>query len=308
MVIIMSAKVMTLVCNLELCVPLSKLERGSNSSSQHFLFPCLLPAAAPRDFARHWPVASDEAPSTPPAAPLVVRGHRFRAREAFLPPGLFPTLVARLARLPQRCVHSSRLWKDVAVLHFRKARALLRVDLAAATLDVVVAAPADAWHFVGAGKGQASAVRWLAHLIRQMLARAYAQIGFDEAWLCPNPTCHGLPAHGTVVADPASVGSGFGAYRGSEFTLEPVRAKASHACERDGCWNFLGTGHKLEPLCPLAGGEGAAAKQACTTCGQEAYFPLRAGGGFGWASKEDAELMRAGMSMAQPRLGFGMCA
>ena len=40
---------------------------------------------------------------------------------------------------------------------------------------------------------------------------------------------------------------------------------------------------------------------------REPYFPLRAGGGFGWGSKEDAELMRAGASVARPKLGFGVC-
>ena len=60
----------------------------------------------------------------------------------------------------------------------------------------------------------------------------------------------------------------------------------------------MGTGHKLEPLELDAAAEAAAAADGVR-------FPLRAGGGFGWASKEDAELMRAGMSVARPKMGFG---
>jgi hypothetical protein len=283
-------EVMALVCNLELCVELSTLERDAAGAGR-YLFPCLLPAATPHEIALHWPRAAP----TAAAAELIVRGHRFRAAGAFLPPGVFPSLVARLARLPQGWVHSSRLWKDAAVLHFREAAALLRVDLPEATIDITVAAPADACHFVGAAKGQASAVRWLAHLVRQMLARSYAQIEFDECWLSPSPGCHGLPAGGDAAAD---VGAAFGVYRGPEYALRPTRAKAGHVCEQEGCWNFLGTGHKLEPLELDAAAEAAAAADGV-------HFPLRAGGGFGWASKEDAELMRAGMSVARPKMGFG---
>ena len=180
-------EVMALVCNLELCVELSTLERDAAGAGR-YLFPCLLPAATPHEIALHWPRAAPGGAT----AELIVRGHRFRAAGAFLPPGVFPSLVARLARLPQGWVHSSRLWKDAAVLHFREAAALLRVDLTEATIDISVAAPADACHFVGAAKGQASAVRWLAHLVRQMLARSYAQIEFDELALA----VAGLPRAG----------------------------------------------------------------------------------------------------------------
>ena len=66
---------------------------------------------------------------------MVIRGHRLRASLGFLPPGLFPTLIARMARLPEGCVHSSRLWSNAAVLRFREARVLLRLDLHAATIE-----------------------------------------------------------------------------------------------------------------------------------------------------------------------------
>ena len=289
-------EVMSLVCNLELCIELCALEKTGVTGAGSFLFPCLLPAATPLEVAAHWPVGSCPIPHpvlgaaacAQDGAALVVRGHRFRARERFLPPGLFPTLVARLGRLPERCVHSSRLWKDMAVVRFREASALLRVDLSAATLDIIVAAPTDALHFVGAAKGQSSAVRWLAHLVRQMLARAYSQIVFDEIWLCPSPSCHGLPATGQRVAPAAElaevgpgfrhspsaeVGPGFGVYRGTEFALQPIKMRAGHACEDEGCWHFLGTGHSKERLDLCTPCESS----VCTGCGQTPYFRLEAG-------------------------------
>ena len=299
-------EVMSLVCSLELCVELSRLEKDAAGCGR-FLFPCLLPLVSAPELACHWPAA--EATATPLAA-LVMRGHRFRARDRFLPPGVFPMLVARLARLPAGSVSATRLWRDAAVVRFRAASALLRVDLAAATLDIVVAAPNDAYHFVGAAKGQASAVRWLAHLVRQMLARGYPSITFDEAWLCPTPSCHGVPCGGGDGDEGAPVAGAaadrdFGTYCGTEFPLEPTAAKPGHACEHEGCWNFLGTGHRLEPLQLRAAAAGAEAPAVCASCGQQPYFPLRAGGGFGWAAKEDAELLRGGMSVAQPRVGIG---
>ena len=96
---------------------------------------------------------------------------------------------------------------------------------------------------------------------------------------------------------------------GSEFALATRRPKGGHVCEQEGCWAFLGKGHALEPM-QLVGetseGDGEGDGPRCATCGKEAYFPLRAGGGFGWASKEDAELLRGGLSIAQPKLGFGV--
>jgi hypothetical protein len=278
-------EVMSLVCNLELCIELCALERTGEAGAGSYLFPCLLPAATPVEVAAHWPVGSCPVPHpvlgaaacAQDGAALVVRGHRFRAREGFVPPGLFPTLVARLARLPERCVHSSRLWKDKAVVRFREASALRRVDLSAATLDIVVAAPTDALHFVGAAKGQASALRWLAHLVRQMLARAYSQIVFDETWLCPSPSCHGLPLTKPVTGQPvvpaAEVGPGFGVYRGTEFELQPIKMRAGHVCEDEGCWHFLGTGHSKERLDLCTPCESS----LCTGCGQTPYFRLEAG-------------------------------
>ena len=138
-------------------------------------------------------------------------------------------------------------------------------------------------------------MRWLAHLIKQYLASTYAPLRFDEAWLCPSAACHAPLA-----------------YYGDEFPLEARAAKPGHVCAREGCWHFLGKGHSLEPMrlqCRrLDGGEDEAAgsQQACTRCGKVPYFPLRAGGGFGWASREDAEMLRGGLAVAQPKLGLGV--
>ena len=93
-----------------------------------------------------------------------------------------------------------------------------------------------------------------------------------------------------------------GEYVGSEFGLKPCKPKAGHVCEQEGCWHFLGKGHQMEKMQLRAEGEGL----TCGRCGQEPYFPLRAGGGFGWASKEEAEQLRCGIALAQPKLGFGV--
>ena len=161
-------EVMALVCRLELCVELSALEHtpaasapasSAPSPEAAYLFPCLLPAATAQDVAAHWPGCAgsadraDAATATAATTDPVIRGHRFRSTSGFLPPGLFPTLLARLARLPTGSVHASRLWRDAAVLHLRRARVLLRVDVAAATLDLIAAAPSDAWMCVEAANG-----------------------------------------------------------------------------------------------------------------------------------------------------------
>ena len=168
---------------------------------------------------------------------------------------------------------------------------MLRVDLTEATIDITVAAPADACHFVGAAKGQASAVRWLAHLVRQMLARSYAQIEFDECWLSPSLGCHGLAAGGDAAAD---VGAAFGVYRGPS-TRCATRAKAGHVCEQEGCWN---SGHRpqLEPLELDAAAEAAAARRSPLP---PARRRLRLGEQGGRRADE------GGDDVARPKMGFG---
>ena len=278
-------EIMELVCQLELCIRHSEALPGATA----FLFPCLLPPASAVDLAAQW------WPATSSTLPPVIRGHRFRASEGFMPPGLFPTLVARLTRLPAGCVHSSRLWSDAAVLTFRTARVLLRLDAAAATLDVVAAAPSDAELFVGAAKGQACVVPWMAHLVRHFLLRGYERIPFDEAWLCPSAQCHVLMRSPCAALE----------YTGTEFVLETSqastsRARNTHVCEQEGCWHQLGEGHALEPM-RLLDGEG----QVCKGCHEEACFTLRAAGRFGWASQKERQQMLRGMSVAQPKMGFG---
>ena len=155
---------------------------------------------------------------------------------------------------------------------------------------------------VGAAKGQAPALTWMCHLVRHFLRRAYAQVTFDESWLCPSPTCHGLEAACSRRGAPPSWRlTALGGYRGSEFALEPPKwnAKAKdHVCEQEGCWHQLGTGHKLQPI------KLREEEPTCASCARPAQFALRAGGGFGWASKEDAQAMRRGMAVAQPQLGL----
>ena len=51
-------------------------------------------------------------------------------------------------------------------------------------VDVLAAAPEAARLFVGAAKGQASVVVWLAHVFRAFVRTSYARLDFDEAWLC----------------------------------------------------------------------------------------------------------------------------
>lgn len=284
-------EVMALVCKLELCL---RYPDPSGTAAPAYLFPCLLPEASQEDLAEQWPFAPG---STATSAPPVVRGHRLRATSGFLPPGLFPTLVARLMRLKDECVDPLRLWSNAAVVCFHDARVLFRLDLDQATLDVVVAAPADGAHFVGAAKGQAPILTWMMHLVKGFLRRAYERIVFDEFWLCPSPECHGVTQGGATA-------EGRGVFTGSLFALNPgprkARKIAEHFCEHEGCWHQLGQGHKLEPM-QLCDGEG----QVCRSCQRVADFSLRAGGQFGWANQEERQQLLRGFCVAQPQLNVG---
>lgn len=102
---------MSLVCGLELCFPCSAAD-----GAKAYLFPCLLPAVSAEEVSSNWPVAIG-APNAD--RQLYFAGHRFKASEGFLPPGLFPVLLARMAtRLPPSCIDVSRLWSNCAVLLF----------------------------------------------------------------------------------------------------------------------------------------------------------------------------------------------
>ena len=151
------------------------------------------------------------------------------------------------------------------MLLFGKARVLLRLDEPNATLDIVAAAPTAEALFVGAAKGQASVVVWLVHLIQSFLRRSYAQLAFDEHWLCGSPACHGL----THATDDAR----FGVYVGTEFAVEPCRRhRGEHVCESEGCWHFLGTAHKHEPMRRKCDD---VEKSTCAVCGQLSRNALR---------------------------------
>ncbi|KAL7492578.1 hypothetical protein ACHAWT_001866 [Skeletonema menzelii] len=240
------AQIMELLCGLELCVPLEK---------KSFLFPCLLPPLPSIDLLGDGYLNFKHASSA-------VRGHRFRESSGFIPPGLFLGLVARLFQiLAPGVMHPTRMWKDCTVLFLNNAatRILLRCDLDRSVIDVVGFASSPEQLFVGAAKGQASAVIWIVHLIKMFL-RNYSQLKFDEAWMCTNPECHG------------SRGGRY-YYQGSEFPLLPKatrRNNKSHDCNAEGCQRFLGVGHSLDVM-QLS----CQSSALCTTCGKSQVFRLR---------------------------------
>lgn len=268
-------QVMSLLCRLELCIPLggAEIEDCPLPSDSSFLFPCLLPNLPASDLLlEHWPIhAGDGSPPTESSfATLSFRGHRFREITGFVPPGLFVGLLARLMKhLEPDAMHPSRMWRDHAVLVFGngRCRALLRCDVNSATIDVVAAAQTPEGIFVGAAKGQASVVVWMVHYIHMFL-RSYSQLRFEEFWLCPSPSCH-------VSNDglrKAAASSDLLTYRGSEFPLvsaDPSR-RSGHDCNVEGCWRYLGTGHKLESLVPSAD-----CLDLCRHCHRKPVFALR---------------------------------
>ena len=174
-----------------------------------------------------------------------------------------------MKHLEPDAMHPSRMWRDHAVLVFGngRCRALLRCDVNSATIDVVAAAQTPEGIFVGAAKGQASVVVWMVHYIHMFL-RSYSQLRFEEFWLCPSPSCH-------VSNDglrKAAASSDLLTYRGSEFPLvsaDPSR-RSGHDCYVEGCWRYLGTGHKLESLVPSAD-----CLDLCRHCHRKPVFALR---------------------------------
>jgi hypothetical protein len=318
------AQIMSLVCRLELCIrynndkdcetnddsddeckveeqgtPHDSQDEGSSHESigeapgVTYLFPCLLPPATASELAKHWPPAMQQEPSL--SESLVYRGHRFRSRNGFFPPGLFPGLLARCRLLRSGILSSERMWKNCAVLWFgNHTRVLLRIDLSSegeiennnAILDVMGAAPTAEGLFIGGAKGQASAVVWVVHLVKMFLRRSYPQLETDEFFLCPSAECHAINANALHEKKPDDNDNDNdeevfhpcrSCYNGTEFPAMPQsgkRYKGDHSCEADGCWSQLGVGHKIEQMKPKATTEQHGLLR-CTNCRREARFALR---------------------------------
>ena len=67
-----------------------------------------------------------------------------------------------------------------------------------------------------------------------MFLRNYSQLSFVETWLCPSLECNRV-VDGKVECI------------GSEFILELAEPQKhdDHDCDIEGCYRFLGTGHKV---------------------------------------------------------------
>ena len=245
------SEIMSLLCHLEICVLLQS--KGQDVS---YLFPCILPPLTS---------SSELMNFGKPRTSTVLRGHRFREVSGFIPPGLFVGLLSRMYhKLHNGTMDHLRMWRDHAVLNFNNvAQVLLKLNLEEATLDVVGWASEREDLFVGAAKGQQSVVIWIVHLIKIYL-RNYAQLNFQESWLCPNPGCHGID--NSLCTDVPHD------FVGSEFLLSPNKhaRHVSHDCDVEGCWRFLGGGHSLESMKLLP-----ESIDVCQLCQSEPVFMLR---------------------------------
>ena len=261
-------QVMALLCGLEMCVPLKTADTGIdgrlpasasvNDSAQPttYLFPCLLPRLISQSVAGK---------SASMANLQSIRGHRFRESSGFIPPGLFAGIMARFYKqFPCGSMHPSRMWNDYVLLEFnhKSTGVLVRLNIDSATIDVIGWAEQSELLFVGAAKGQASVVIWVAHLIRTMLAQSYSQLNFDEYWLCPNSKCHGIDAGSASE------------YHGSEYLLSQRDTRRSigksHDCVGSGCFHFLGLGHSVDQVSLRKECIGS-----CKSCGTSPVFRLR---------------------------------
>ncbi|KAL3775399.1 hypothetical protein HJC23_008623 [Cyclotella cryptica] len=260
-------QIMSLLCDLELCVPLESSQPNTASvphtstGSVAYLFPCLLPPLGTLSELSNITMAT----SNPVNA---IRGHRFREVSGFIPPGLFVGLLARMyQKLKIGVMHPLRMWRDHALLVFNNSatHVMLKLNLDKAIIDIVGWAPENEQLFVGAAKGQASVVHWMVHVIKMFL-RSYTQLKFHESWLCPNPKCHGM------VGDDINRVSMPSEYVGSEFLLSPCKLARhdSHDCDVEGCWRFLGTGHSLERMKLHSD-----CQEMCQSCNCEPVFTLR---------------------------------
>ena len=301
-------QIMSLVCSLELCIRyeenLSKeinerdeskvhedvetepgnCESISEKSGISYLFPCLLPMVTTSGLAQHWPGMQQTQNHLQQSMPLVYRGHRFRSRNGFFPPGLFPGLLARCRLLRSGVLSPERMWKNCAILVFgNHTKVMLRIDLCecenTAILDVVGVAPTAEELFVGAAKGQASVVIWMTHLVKRFLRRSYPQLETNEFFLSPFAECHEMPR-----VDESLTGDGdqellfrpcISYFSGTEFPVAPKSGKqykGDHSCEADGCWSQLGVGHKIETMKPKAT---AKDELFCSVAQKHVRFELR---------------------------------
>ncbi len=296
------AQIMSLVCSLELCIRYGNqhseekrdlnernevVDNASQEDIDHrhgesYLFPCLLPMVSAIDLSRHWPAMQPAQDHEQTSMPFVYRGYRFRSRNGFFPPGLFPGLLSRCRLLRTGVLSPERMWKNCAVLVFGKhTRVMLRIDLCEgenAMLDVVGVAPTAEELFVGAAKGQASVVIWMTHLVKMFLRRSYPQLETDEFFLSPFAECHKIPLvhenHACEV-ETEDFHPCRDCFHGTEFFAVPksgMRYKGNHSCEADGCWSQLGIGHKIERMTPQAKSED---ELFCSVVKKKVCFELR---------------------------------
>lgn len=245
-------QIVELMCRLELCVPLCKKKNS-------FLFPCLLPYLSSNKELLHEGLLKNSNLS-------VVRGHRFRESNGFIPPGLFLGIVARLfQKLAPGVMHPTRMWKDHVVLCVNNevTRILIKCNLDESIIDVVAFAPSPELLFVGAAKGQASIVIWIVHLLK-IFMRNYSQLKFGESWMCTNSRCHRI------------LGGRY-SYQGSEFPVlsrDTQRTNKAHDCNTEGCWRFLGVGHSVGAM-QLSWSGLSGSTLCCEACGKSQVFTLR---------------------------------
>lgn len=242
---------MDLLCNLEMCVRLNN--GGIETPSTRFLFPCLLPTLESLQDLRSQGVLDNVS---------AIRGQRFKEINGnLLPPGLFVGLLARMyRRMSLGTFDLQRMWRNCAVLAIKTGlRVIIKCDSPTRIIEIVAYSVNKESLFVGAAKGQASIVVWLAHLVRAYL-KGYTQLHFDEVLLCPSLQCHGLNR----------AGQGFHCFSGTEYSLASGHLLQDHCCISEGCFRFIGKGHQMDK--PRLCDENLA---RCSFCNNVPVFSLR---------------------------------
>ena len=245
---------MDLLCDLEMCVRLNN--RGTEMPATRFLFPCLLPDLESLQDLRSQGVLDSVFMSSVSA----IRGQRFKEITGFLPPGLFAGLLARMYRgMSPGTVDGQRIWKNCAVLTVKTGlRVIIKCDSSTRITEIVAYSVNNESLFVGAAKGQASIVVWLAHLVRVYL-KGYTQLHFDECLLCPSLQCYGV-----------NRAQEFHSFSGAEYSLTRGSMSKNHCCISEGCFRFVGKGHQIDK--PRLCDENLA---RCPFCNNVPVFSLR---------------------------------